>query len=97
MLSEAIASGKGPDLVIISQEQILRNKSKILVQKIEPETILSYKNTFINGAELFITQEGLVALPFAVNPLIMFYNDRLLTSAGFAKLSQYWDENGKLC
>ena len=91
-LSEAIASGKGPDLIIISQEQILRNKSKILVQKLTPETILSYKNLYINGAELFITEEGLVAIPFAVNPLVMYYNDRLLTSAGFSKPPQYWDE-----
>lgn len=91
-LSEAIASGRGPDIIIISQEQILRNKSKILVQKLDPETTLSYKNTFINGAELFITDEGLVALPLAVNPLVMFYNDRVLTSAGFSKPPQFWDE-----
>lgn len=92
LLSEAIASGKGPDIIIISQEQILRNKSKIAVQRIDAQTTLSYKNAYINGAELFITDEGLVAIPFAVNPLVMFYNDRLLTSAGFAKPPQFWDE-----
>ena len=93
-LSEAIASGRGPDLILISQEQILRNKSKILIQKLTPETTLSYKNAYINGAELFITEEGLVAIPLAVNPLVMYYNDRLLTSAGFSKPPQYWDEMG---
>ena len=92
LLSEAIASGKGPDIVIISQEQILRNKSKIAIQSIDAETSLGYKNAYINGAELFITDEGLVAIPFAVNPLVMFYNDRLLTSAGFSKPPQYWDD-----
>lgn len=92
VLSEAIASGRGPDIVIISQEQILRNKPKILVQSLTAETALSYQNTFINGGELFITDEGLVGIPFAVNPLVMYYNDRLLTSAGFAKPPQYWDE-----
>ena len=91
-LSEAIASGKGPDIIIISQEQILRNKSKIAIQPIDPATTLSYKNTYLNGAELFITTEGLVALPLAVNPLVMFYNDRLLTSAGFSKPPKFWDE-----
>lgn len=93
-LSEAIASGKGPDIIIISQEQILRNKSKMVIQKIDPSTTLAYKNAYINGAELFITDEGLTALPLAVNPLVMYYNDRLLTSAGFAKPPQYWDEMG---
>lgn len=92
VLSEAIASGRGPDIIIISQEQILRNKSKIAIQPIDPATTLSYKNVYINGAELFITTEGLIALPLAVNPLVMFYNDRLLTSAGFSKPPQYWDE-----
>lgn len=93
-LSEAIASGKGPDIIIISQEQILRNKSKILLQPIDPNAKLSYKNTFINGAELFLSEEGVIAFPFAVNPLVMFYNNRLLTSAGFSKPPQFWDEMG---
>lgn len=91
-LSEAIASGRGPDLILISQEQILRNKSKIALQPIDPNGILSYKNSYINGAELFITDQGLLAIPFGVNPLVMYYNNRLLTSGGFSKPPQYWDE-----
>ena len=92
VLSEAIASGRGPDLILISQEQILRNKSKLVIQKLDADTTLAYKNAYINGAELFLTEEGLTALPFGVNPLVMYYNDRLLTSAGFSKPPQYWDE-----
>lgn len=93
-LNEAIASGRGPDLIIISQEQILRNQSKIALQSIDAETALAYKNTYINGADLFIVDEKVIGLPIAVNPLVMYYNDRLLTSAGFSKPPQYWDEMG---
>lgn len=92
VLNEAIASGRGPDIIIISQEQILRNKSKIAIQNITSDSRLAFRDAYINGAELFLSEEGMIGYPLAVNPLVMYYNDRLLTSGGFAKPPQFWDE-----
>lgn len=92
LLNEAIASGRGPDIIIISQEQILRNKSKIAAQKISSSDSIDYKEKYINGADLLITNEGLLGVPLAANPLVMYYNDRLLTSAGFPTPPKFWDE-----
>jgi hypothetical protein len=46
LLNEAIASGRGPDIIIISQEQILRNKSKIAAQKISSSDSIDYKEKY---------------------------------------------------
>lgn len=91
-LSEAIASGQGPDLVILTQEQLLRNRSKLMFQKLDANNILQYKSTYINGANVFLEDGAVLAYPLGVSPLMMFYNDRLMTSAGFAKPPEYWDE-----
>ncbi len=91
-LSEAIASGQGPDLIILTQEQLLRNQSKLAFQKMSADKILEYKNTYINGADVFLQDGAALAYPLAVSPLMMFYNDRLMTSAGFAKPPEYWDQ-----
>lgn len=91
-LSEAIASGQGPDLVILTQEQLLRNRSKLSLQSIDAETIAQYKNTYINGADVFLEDSAVLAYPLGVSPLMMFYNDRLMTSAGFAVPPEYWDQ-----
>lgn len=92
LLNEAIASGRGPDIIILSQEQILRNKSKIAAQKLNSSDSIDFKEKYINGADLLITNEGLLGVPLAANPLVMYYNDRLLTSAGFSTPPKFWDE-----
>ncbi len=92
VLSEAIASGRGPDLIILSQEQLLRNKAKIVSQPASQDVLLNYQNTYVNGADVFVNSEGIIAYPLGLESLVMFYNDRLLTSAGFAKPPEQWSQ-----
>lgn len=93
-LNEAIASGRGPDIIILSQEQILQNQAKIAVQNLSADSRIAFRETYMNGAHMFLSEDGLIAYPIAVDPLVMYYNDRLMTSAGFSRPPQFWDEIG---
>lgn len=89
---EALASGKGPDMVILPQDILLQNLNKLTV--IPYQTILErdFKNTFIEEGEMFLRPEGIVALPFMVDPLVMYWNRDIFTNALLASPPKYWTE-----
>jgi len=46
----------------------------------------------VNGADVFVNSDGIIAYPVGLESLVMYYNDRLLTSAGFAKPPEKWSQ-----
>lgn len=89
---EALASGKGPDMVILPQDELLKNLNKLA--PISYQTILErdFKNTFIQEGEMFLRPEGTVALPFMVDPIVMYWNRDIFTTALLAAPPTLWSE-----
>lgn len=89
---EALASGQGPDLITLSPGDVIQNKNKLLVVPFTslPET--TFRSTFVDQSELFLTDQGILALPFVIDPLIMYYNRDLLTSSFIVAPPKTWDE-----
>lgn len=90
--TEALARGQGPDLIILSQERLWENKPKLLAIPFESISERDFKNTFVEEGELFLDAGGIYALPLSVDPMVLYYNRDLLSSAGHAKPIAYWDE-----
>lgn len=90
--TEALASGQGPDLLITSQDRFLKNKSKLVAIPYDSVSERDFKEAFVEEGELFMTPEGIYGLPLIVDPLVMYYNRDLLSSAGEARPMAYWDE-----
>ncbi len=90
--TEALAEGTGPDLIIISQDKFWKNKPKLRVIPYESVSERSFKITFIEEGELFLDETGVHALPFSIDPLVLYYNRDLLSAAGQARPMHYWDE-----
>lgn len=90
---EALARRQGPDAILLPQELLTRHRDKLVAI---PNTIITerdFKNTYIPQAELYITQEKeILALPFTIDPLVMYWNRDLFTNAGIAKPPVFWDE-----
>jgi len=88
----ALADGRGPDLFFISQSSILKHESRIfpIPYKSLPER--NYKDSFVEGAEIFLSPRGIVAMPFIVDPLVMYWNRTLFSNAGFAREPRFWEE-----
>lgn len=89
---EALARGQGPDAILIPQDLLHKHEDKVVPI---PYTVLSqrdFQNTFIKQAELYLTTNGSLALPFIVDPLVMYWNRDTFTNAGVALPPIYWDE-----
>ncbi len=91
-LVEAIAINKGPDAILVSQETILKQTNKIIPVPYDNFPELEYKSTFIQEAELFLTGSGIKAIPFAIDPMVMYWNRTMFTNALISQPPKYWDQ-----
>lgn len=89
---DALAEGTGPDIFMIAQDDVLEHKKKITPIPFDSYPLRTFNDTFIRGAELFVFDDGIYALPLTVDPLIMYWNTALFSNAGVARPPQYWDE-----
>lgn len=92
ILIEAIASGTGPDVFLLPQSEILDKQNKIFPIPYANFSIRDFKDYFIEEGELYLTDNGILALPFIVDPLVMYWNRSLFASASVAKPPAVWDD-----
>lgn len=89
---EALASGKGPDVVLITDDMLLKYKDKAFMIPFTSYSEGQIKTNFIREAELLITKDGLMGFPVTVDPLVLYYNRDLFDKAGIAVPPKNWDE-----
>src|ERR1035437_8139345 len=89
-LIEAIATGKAPDAILIPHTLEKRYLDK--VSMISSITERNYKDTYVQEAELYLQPNGIFALPFFVDPLVMYWNRDIFSSAGIAAPPTKWSE-----
>lgn len=91
-LIEALASGYGPDALVLPAEFIMRHRDKLVPVPYTSLTERQFRDSYIQGAEIFLGSTGAYALPFSVDPLVMYYNRDILDSAGIVAAPRFWDE-----
>jgi len=91
-LLEALASGQGPDLFMVTDADVMRHWDKIAPIPIENLSERTFKDTYIDAAEIFMVPSGARALPLSADPLVLFWNRDMFARAGFSRPPQYWDE-----
>lgn len=91
-LINAIAEGRGPDLVVISNDLLLSERGKLLPISYEAIPRRSFVDTYVEGAEVFLSAAGVYGIPFAVDPLLMYWNRDLFSSAGLANPPTTWED-----
>lgn len=91
-LVNAFAAGVGPDLFIMPHENILRHVDKIYEIPYASFPKDKYEATYINEAKLFLTKNGILAIPMSVDPMVMYYNKQIISSAFLIDVPRYWEE-----
>lgn len=89
---ESLARGNGPDLVLLPQDRIPKAIDKL---SLIPYTAMSerdFKNTFIQEGEMFLRPGGIAAMPFSIDPIVMFWNRDLFTNALVVSPPSLWTE-----
>lgn len=89
---EALAAGVGPDVVILSQDAIVRHRNKLFLIPFESYSERLFKDTFIEEGEIFLESNGLIALPFLIDPLVMYWNRDIFSTESLSLPPKYWDE-----
>ncbi len=91
-LVEALASGTGPDAVLLPQDLIMRFSDKVLPVSYNSITLRQFKDTFVDEGELLASDAGLLGLPFTIDPLVLYWNRDLYSTAGIPNPPRNWTE-----
>lgn len=91
-LIEAFARGGGPDAFFVDQNMIDRLTGKITDIPFSVYAERDFRDNFVDGAAIFAGTSSLKALPLLVDPLMLYYNRTLYSSAGIAVPPARWDD-----
>lgn len=91
VLVNALADGKGPDLLLISHEQLVQMRPRIQPFSYESYPLPDFKNNYLDGAEIFALSDGIYGMPIAVDPLVMYWNRSTLSNQGFLAAPKTWE------
>lgn len=91
-LIEAFASGTGPDLFIMNSSMIKKFEKFVYKTPFENYSERLYRDTFIDGADIYLAPDGIIAMPFVVDPIVMYYNKNIFKNQGLSVLPQYWSD-----
>jgi len=88
----ALADGYAPDLIIAPSDIAFANANRIFYTS--PSTIPEsvFRNTYADIAASLIDQNGYIALPISVDPLVLYYNRDILSSNGFSEPPRTWGD-----
>jgi len=89
---EKLADGTGPDIVILRDDAVYKHRNRLFTIPYKNYTERTFKDTFIEQGEMFLSPEGVVAVPFIVNPLVMYWNRDLFSNNLIPLPPKYWDE-----
>lgn len=91
-ITDALASGKGPDLFIVRQDYMLSQEARVIPIQFTELPRTDFEARFVDAATPFITPQNILGIPFLIDPLVLYWNKDMLNTAGFARAPQYWDE-----
>jgi ABC-type glycerol-3-phosphate transport system substrate-binding protein len=89
-LLEALALGKGPDIVSMPQDLLYRQSDKLWPIPFETFPLRTFQDTFTRGSDIYVNATGVLGLPLTVDPLVLYYNQDLLANARLATVPTTW-------
>lgn len=89
---KALAEGSGPDIIMLSQDQIVQNENRVMTIPFESYPLRTYTDTFIDESDLYVVKDGILAVPFTIDPLVMYWNKTLFVKEGISSPPTFWDE-----
>lgn len=88
----ALAEGNGPDIVLIDDSKLFSWKSKLEPISFKNLPQRTFTDTFVDSANIFVTADGIYALPFNVDPLVMYWNKTMFNDAAIVLPPKTWQQ-----
>lgn len=90
-LADAIAAGAGPDLIIVTQEELMGERNKLSVIPYSAISERTFRDSFLPIGELFLATEGMYGIPVTVDPIVLYYNRTMLSTNGIVRPPSTWE------
>lgn len=89
-LTTALAAGEGPDLFLMRGDAVMRDIGKAFPIPYDVISQDQYQQLFIDATNVYLTPEGIIAMPILVDPLVLYWNRDMLADAGYAAPPALW-------
>ena len=87
----ALADGKGPDILLLSSEQLVALRSKLRPISYETFPKRDIQSQYVDGAQIFALSDGLYAYPIMLDPIVMYWNKDLLARENILQAPATWE------
>jgi ABC-type glycerol-3-phosphate transport system substrate-binding protein len=91
-ITQSLASGVGPDIIFLPHDQVVKQSKWIFPIPYESYDQRAYLNSYIEEGELFLLESGILAFPLEVDPMVMYWNRDMFSSAGIANPPTVWSQ-----
>ncbi len=91
-LLEALAGGTGPDMFLLPDNLAFHYANKIFPIPFASYSLSSFRSDFASAGEVFLTQNGILAFPLSIDPLMMYYNRSILDANAIVSPPLFWDD-----
>lgn len=89
---QAVAEGRGPDAIIFPDTMYFGQVNKLVTIPSETISAKTFEETYIDAGRKFGVVGGIKAFPLVVDPIVMYYNRDMFTSAGILIPPKTWKE-----
>lgn len=90
-LIAALADRTPPDLVLISQEELVAQRARLAPFLPEALSLRDFRDRYLDAGDIFALQNGVYALPIGIDPLVMYWNRNLFQDAGMVAPPRTWE------
>lgn len=91
-LISALASGQGPDAILTKEDFIIKHQDKLFTIGYDFYSQSDFKNDFIEAGEVLLREQGVLGIPFMVDPLVFYWNRTILNNNGYSQPPKVWAE-----
>ena len=90
--TEALAVGRGPDLVLIPHELIQDERETLRTISSDSLSTRTFEDLFIDAANIVREGDQYVGIPVGVDPLVMFFNRTHFNQARVSETPRFWEQ-----
>ena len=91
-LIDAIIENRQPDMVLIPHTKLVENRRILFPISYELFSERRLRSDYLDGFEVFARSNGLYAIPFVLDPLVLYWNRDMFASSGLVRPPQTWED-----
>lgn len=88
----ALARGSGPDVILVPSDVLLPSEDKLTVIPYSVFPQRTFMDTYIDEARVYLSPNGVLGIPFSVDPMVMYWNRDTFNAAGLPTPPKYWGD-----